>query len=155
MLSADAQLWVDKHRPRTSHELVGNNALVVTLRAWLNQWQDLHLRKRPVQAFAGGGVWRGVGGREQGRTLGKQAPVATLRARVNQWQDPRKRPKGQCRGRGLGAEGWGQGRSRDSGLQAGCFFCRPGLLHGLSLLRRLSTVNPCSVPCLSCLAQLS
>lgn len=35
--SAGGQLWVDKHKPRGKDELVGNNTMVATLRAWLQQ----------------------------------------------------------------------------------------------------------------------
>jgi hypothetical protein len=38
------QLWVDKHKPQTVAQLVGNGKLVSDLRAWLNEWQ----RRVPV-----------------------------------------------------------------------------------------------------------
>ena len=36
--SAGGQLWVEKHKPTTSSELVGNNTLVATLRTFLHEW---------------------------------------------------------------------------------------------------------------------
>lgn len=32
------QLWVEKHKPQRSAELVGNATLIVTLRQWLAEW---------------------------------------------------------------------------------------------------------------------
>ena len=43
MTSASAvndQLWVDKYKPRSSRELVGNTTLVATLQQWLHDWAD-------------------------------------------------------------------------------------------------------------------
>ncbi|KAG1679124.1 hypothetical protein FOA52_000479 [Chlamydomonas sp. UWO 241] len=52
---ASSLLWVDKHKPRDSQELAGNNALVATLRAWLNQWHDIHIRKQAPKGYPGSG----------------------------------------------------------------------------------------------------
>lgn len=55
------QLWVDKHKPRTSAELVGNNALVNTLKAWLQQWRDIHIHhKQPQEVKGEQGEWVGI-----------------------------------------------------------------------------------------------
>lgn len=35
---AGGQLWVEKHKPSNSSELVGNNTLVSTLRTFLQDW---------------------------------------------------------------------------------------------------------------------
>lgn len=40
----DGQLWVEKWRPRTSGELVGNQATVNQLRQWLKDWEHVHLK---------------------------------------------------------------------------------------------------------------
>jgi replication factor C subunit 1 len=32
------ELWVEKHKPKHSRELVGNNTLIATLRQWLETW---------------------------------------------------------------------------------------------------------------------
>lgn len=42
-LPADT-LWVEKYKPHNAAELVGNNTNVATLRQWLHQWEDVHLR---------------------------------------------------------------------------------------------------------------
>ena len=34
----DSQLWVEKHKPQRSAELVGNPTLIFTLRQWLSEW---------------------------------------------------------------------------------------------------------------------
>ena len=33
------QLWVEKHKPTTVSQLVGNGKLISDLRGWLNAWQ--------------------------------------------------------------------------------------------------------------------
>lgn len=49
-------LWVEKYKPQSAQELVGNNSHVATLRQWLHQWEDVHLRgATPVQPRTGGG----------------------------------------------------------------------------------------------------
>lgn len=40
---SDNQLWVEKWRPKSSAELVGNTTLVATLRQWLRDWDRVHL----------------------------------------------------------------------------------------------------------------
>lgn len=37
-------LWVEKHKPRHSRELVGNNTLIATLRQWLQNWEAVNIR---------------------------------------------------------------------------------------------------------------
>lgn len=39
-----SQLWVDKHKPASSSQLVGNNTAVDTLRKWLREWDAVHLK---------------------------------------------------------------------------------------------------------------
>lgn len=41
--AADQQLWVEKWRPKSSQELVGNQITVTTLRQWLGDWERVHL----------------------------------------------------------------------------------------------------------------
>jgi hypothetical protein len=38
MICVDGQLWVDKWHPKTSADLVGNQAAIKTLRDWLRVW---------------------------------------------------------------------------------------------------------------------
>ena len=38
------ELWVEKWRPKTSTQLVGNQTIVATLRQWLRDWENVHLR---------------------------------------------------------------------------------------------------------------
>lgn len=48
-------LWVEKYKPRNADELVGNGGNVATIRQWLHQWDDVHLRgATPVQPKSGG-----------------------------------------------------------------------------------------------------
>lgn len=48
-------LWVDKYKPSTTAELVGNTTIISTLKQWLYQWDDVHLRgAQPEQARGGG-----------------------------------------------------------------------------------------------------
>ena len=35
---SDGDLWVEKHKPKISGQLVGNNTLIATLRQWLQNW---------------------------------------------------------------------------------------------------------------------
>ena len=37
-VSSGGELWVEKHKPKHSRELVGNNTLIATLRQWLETW---------------------------------------------------------------------------------------------------------------------
>lgn len=64
------QLWVEKWRPQATSELVGNPGHVATLRSWLQQWDDVHLRGREP---SGGGGARGAYGR--GPDLRKRAAL--------------------------------------------------------------------------------
>ncbi|KAL6746133.1 hypothetical protein V8C86DRAFT_3150089 [Haematococcus lacustris] len=50
---AESQLWVDKYKPRSSHELVGNPGLVKLLGTWLNSWDAVHLRGAPPPTAPG------------------------------------------------------------------------------------------------------
>jgi hypothetical protein len=60
LLSADT-LWVEKYKPKTSQDLVGNQSNVQSLRQWLHQWEDVHLRgATPVQPRTGGYQVRGA-----------------------------------------------------------------------------------------------
>lgn len=50
---------MEKYKPQNSQELVGNNTNVATLRQWLHQWGDVHLRgATPVQPKGSYGVRR-------------------------------------------------------------------------------------------------
>lgn len=49
VVSGDTQLWVEKFKPTSSHELVGNNSLIGVLRTWLQDWYG-------VWGVGGGGV---------------------------------------------------------------------------------------------------
>ena len=37
-VGSGGELWVEKHKPKHSRELVGNNTLIATLRQWLETW---------------------------------------------------------------------------------------------------------------------
>ena len=52
---AAGELWVEKWKPKAVSDLVGNNALVATLRGFLEQWDDIHLRGRAPRAIQGAG----------------------------------------------------------------------------------------------------
>lgn len=53
---AGGQLWVEKHKPSTSHELVGNGTLVATLRTFLQDWERIHLKhQQPTEVKGRGG----------------------------------------------------------------------------------------------------
>lgn len=41
--NGQGQLWVEKWRPKTAAELVGNQTLIATLRHWLKDWERVHL----------------------------------------------------------------------------------------------------------------
>lgn len=41
--SKDQELWVDKYKPKTSADLVGNNQMVSNLKSWLSTWDSVHL----------------------------------------------------------------------------------------------------------------
>ncbi|DBA97121.1 TPA: hypothetical protein ACH3X1_014891 [Trebouxia sp. C0004] len=54
--NAGGQLWVDKHKPTNSAELVGNGTLVATLRTFLQDWERIHLKhEQPREAKGRGG----------------------------------------------------------------------------------------------------
>lgn len=57
--SSDDQLWVEKWRPKTTAELVGNPGHIGTLRLWLQQWDAIHLHGREPVPSGGGGYGRG------------------------------------------------------------------------------------------------
>lgn len=43
-LNASPLLWVDKYKPKTATDLVGNKKLISDLRNWLDEWRDKFLR---------------------------------------------------------------------------------------------------------------
>ncbi len=47
------QLWVDKYKPRSSAELVGNNTLVANLKQWLECWDQVGPYKPIVYRLTG------------------------------------------------------------------------------------------------------
>ena len=54
-VSSGGELWVEKHKPKHSRELVGNNTLIATLRQWLETWcaspvhsVQMELPRRPL-----------------------------------------------------------------------------------------------------------
>ncbi|DBB08930.1 TPA: hypothetical protein ACH3X3_007571 [Trebouxia sp. C0006] len=54
--NASGQLWVEKHKPTKSAELVGNGTLVATLRTFLQDWERIHLKhEQPGEAKGRGG----------------------------------------------------------------------------------------------------
>jgi len=45
-------MWVDKYKPASMDDLVGNKALTDRLQKWLNDWESIHLKKtKPAPAF--------------------------------------------------------------------------------------------------------
>ena len=42
------QLWVEKHKPETIAQLVGNGKLIADLRKWISEWQRCVLAGAPV-----------------------------------------------------------------------------------------------------------
>jgi replication factor C subunit 1 len=36
-------LWVEKWRPKSSADIIGNQSTVATLRHWLREWERVHL----------------------------------------------------------------------------------------------------------------
>lgn len=42
--AAGSQLWVEKHKPQTSADLVGNGTVIATLKQWLQEWCAPRLR---------------------------------------------------------------------------------------------------------------
>jgi replication factor C subunit 1 len=67
--ASDGQLWVDKWRPRSSAELVGNQTTVATLRQWLRDWDRVHLHGGAPAPAPGGGA------RDRGPDLRKKAAL--------------------------------------------------------------------------------
>lgn len=52
----NTQLWVEKYRPKTSADLVGNASTIQALRHWLQDWERVHLHGgavNPPAAFRG------------------------------------------------------------------------------------------------------
>jgi hypothetical protein len=47
------QLWVDKYKPRSTADLVGNPSHVKTLSAWLRGWENVHLKGGQPLAVSG------------------------------------------------------------------------------------------------------
>lgn len=60
---AQTQLWVDKHKPQASSQLIGNPGVIQTLRQWLTQWEAVHIHG------AEAGTTKGA----RGKDLGKKA----------------------------------------------------------------------------------
>ena len=46
------QLWVEKHKPLSVAQLVGNGKLISDLRGWLNEWQRCDLDEQRAQEQA-------------------------------------------------------------------------------------------------------
>lgn len=53
---ASELLWVDKWKPKSSSELVGNNTLVSNLKTWLSEWEDVHLHGKQANSTRRGKV---------------------------------------------------------------------------------------------------
>ncbi|CAL8468443.1 g7983 [Coccomyxa elongata] len=51
----NGQLWVEKHKPQSSADLIGNPGLIATIRDWLQNWDRIHLRHEEVIAPKRGG----------------------------------------------------------------------------------------------------
>lgn len=69
--AADQQLWVEKWRPKTSAELVGNQTIVNTLRQWLKDWEKVHLHGSEP------GKPPGKSTKQQGADMKKKAVLLT------------------------------------------------------------------------------
>ncbi|KAK9807239.1 hypothetical protein WJX73_001054 [Symbiochloris irregularis] len=54
--SAGSQLWVDRHKPQSSAELVGNGTVISTLRQWLKDWTKVHLQHQAPSDTKGKGM---------------------------------------------------------------------------------------------------
>ena len=50
---AGSQLWVDKWKPETSADLVGNVQSLQILRQWLGDWQNIHIRGQAPKSAPG------------------------------------------------------------------------------------------------------
>ena len=46
--TSDQRLWVDKYKPESLSEIVGNPSLVNALLQWLQNWQSCHLRHEMI-----------------------------------------------------------------------------------------------------------
>ncbi|CAG9332418.1 unnamed protein product [Blepharisma stoltei] len=55
-LSNASQLWVDKYKPKTIQDILGNNKTVEKLWEWLRDWEEvvIHGNKKDVEAFSRG-----------------------------------------------------------------------------------------------------
>lgn len=51
----NGQLWVEKWRPKSSKELVGNATLINLFRHWLQEWEPVHIHKMEPTAPPGTG----------------------------------------------------------------------------------------------------
>ena len=50
--AASTAMWVDKYKPTSMDDLVGNKALTDRLQKWLNDWESVHLKKtKPAPPF--------------------------------------------------------------------------------------------------------
>jgi hypothetical protein len=60
--SGETRLWVDKHRPLASHDLVGNNQAIANLSTWIRTWEQVRGRAGGRRRWAARGVgWSGWG----------------------------------------------------------------------------------------------
>jgi replication factor C subunit 1 len=50
---AGSQLWVDKWKPHSAADLVGNPQGLNLMRQWLTGWQDVHLHGKEPKAAPG------------------------------------------------------------------------------------------------------
>jgi replication factor C subunit 1 len=53
--ASNADLWVNKWKPKASSDLVGNTVLINTVRAFLTMWEDVHIRGMAPGQVPGGG----------------------------------------------------------------------------------------------------
>ncbi|CAK0781580.1 hypothetical protein CVIRNUC_005412 [Coccomyxa viridis] len=52
---AGGQLWVQKHKPQTMADLIGNPSLIATIKDWLVYWDRIHLKGEKVEVKPKGG----------------------------------------------------------------------------------------------------
>lgn len=50
--SESDMLWVDKHKPKTSSELIGSAELVRKMSDWLRRWDEVHIKKTHKVPFS-------------------------------------------------------------------------------------------------------
>lgn len=54
-------LWVDKYKPTSTLDLVGNPGHIKTLAAWLKGWEAVHLRGQAAGTSGGGAKPKDLG----------------------------------------------------------------------------------------------